>query len=126
MVTKVIADTSFLMVPGIFGVDILNEIERLVSDKHELVILTPVVKELEKLAKSGTPKERIAAKVGLEIVKRGKIVEAEGPADEAIFEFAKRTEFLVGTTDLGLRKKLRRSGVGVTYLRDKSHLALER
>ncbi len=126
MVTKVVADTSFLMVPGIFNVDILKEIERLVEDRHELVVLAPVIGELEDLAKNGTLKERTAAKIGLEIAKRGKIVESEGPADEVIAEFAKKMKFLVGTTDLELRKKLRKSGIGVMYLRGKYHLVLER
>ncbi len=121
---QVIADTSFLMIPGMFGVDIIGEMDRLLGCPYELLILSPVLVELERISEKGKPKERTAAKLGLRLAKRGTVLEAEGVADDAIFELAAAKKFMVGTSDAALRKKLRRRSVNVIYLSSKSHLAL--
>ena len=121
---KVIADTSFLMIPGMFGVDVMSELDRLLQRRYSLVIPKPVVGELKKLAARGKPAERSAASLGIALAKRGKVVDAKGNADEAILTMACEN-CVVGTTDAELRKKLRRKGVSVMYLREKSHLALD-
>jgi len=120
----VIADTSFLMILGMFGVDVMSELDRLLQRRYSLVIPKPVVEELEKLAARGKPAERSAARLGIALAKRGKVVDAKGNADEAILTMAYEN-CVVGTTDAELRRKLRRKGVPVTYLREKSHLALD-
>ena len=121
---RVIADTSFLMVPGMFGVDVMSELDRLLQRRYSLVIPKPVVEELKKLAARGKPAERSAARLGIALAKRGKVVDAEDNADEAILTMACEN-CVVGTTDAELRRKLRRKGVSVMYLREKSHLALD-
>ena len=119
-----IADTSFLMIPGMFGVDVVSELDRLLQRHYLLVIPKPVIGELEKLTARGKPAERSAACLGIAIVKCGKVVNVKGNADEAILTMA-RENCVVGTADAELRRKLRRKGVAVMYLREKSHLALD-
>lgn len=121
---QVIADTSFLMIPGMFGVDIVGELERVLERPHKLVIPSPVAAELKRISERGKPKERVAAKLGLLLVKRGSVVRAKGGADEVILELATK-KCVVGTTDAALRKELRRRGIPVIYLRQKSHLAID-
>ena len=121
---RVIADTSFLMIPGMFGVDVVSELDRLLQRRYSLVIPKPVVGELKKLSARGKPTERSAACLGIVLVKRGKVIDAKGNADEAILTMACEN-CVVGTTDAELRRKLRHKGVPVTYLREKSHLALD-
>jgi len=121
---QVIADTSFLMIPGMFGVDIVGEIDRLLGRPFEFLIPSSVLLELKRLSEKGTPKERTAAKLGLRLAKRGSVLKAGGAADDAIFELALARKCIVGTTDMALRKKLRVSGISVIYLSSKSHLAL--
>jgi rRNA-processing protein FCF1 len=121
---QVIADTSFLMIPGLFGVDIIGELDRLLEKRYNLVIPGPVINELEELVSRGRPIERSAARLGLSLAARGKKVEIEGPADGAIVNLA-RENFVVGTTDSALRKEIRRRRVPVIYLREKSHLAVD-
>jgi rRNA-processing protein FCF1 len=121
---KVIADTSFLMIPGLFGVDIIGELDRLLEKRYNLVIPGPVIDELEELVSRGRPIERSAARLGLGLAARGKKVEIEGLADEAIVNLA-RENFVVATTDSALRKEIRRRGFPVIYLREKSHLAVD-
>ncbi|MEW6592871.1 MAG: PIN domain-containing protein [Candidatus Hadarchaeota archaeon] len=125
MKLKVILDSSFLMIPGIFKVDIKKEIERLIEQRHEVVVPRPVISELEKISNEGAPKERAAARLGLQAAKDAAVVEIDKIADDAIVELASRDNSVVGTTDMDLRKKLRAKGVPVMYLRQKSHLALD-
>ncbi len=119
-----IADTSFLMIPGMFGVDVISELDRLLEQNYCLTVPKPVVEELKKLAAGGNPVERSAARLGIALAKRGKVVEAKGHADEVILRMACEN-CVVGTTDAELRKRLRRVGFPVVYLRQKSHLALD-
>ena len=119
-----IADTSFLMIPGMFGVDVIGELDRLLEQKYCLTVPKPVVEELKKLAVQGNPVERFAARLGIALAKRGKVVDANGHADEVILRMACENR-VVGTTDAELRKRLRRMGFPVVYLRQKSHLALD-
>jgi rRNA-processing protein FCF1 len=107
-----------------FGVDIIGEMGRLLGCSHDFLIPGPVLLELKRLSERGTPKERMAAKLGLRLAKRGSVLKSEGGADDAIFGFAVAKKCMVGTTDAALRKKLRRSGISVIYLSSKSHLAL--
>jgi rRNA-processing protein FCF1 len=112
------------MIPGLFGVDIIGELDRLLEKKYNLIIPAPVIAELEGLLSRGKPIERSAARLGLSLSARSKKVEIEGPADEAIVNLA-RENFVVGTTDSALRKEVRRRRVPVIYLREKSHLAVD-
>jgi hypothetical protein len=107
-----------------FGVDVMSELDRLLQRRYSLVIPKPVVGELKKLAARGKPAERSAARLGIALAKRGKVVNVEGNADEVILTMACEN-CVVGTTDAELRRKLRRKGVSVMYLREKSHLALD-
>ena len=121
---QVVADTSFLMIPGLFGVDIMSELERLIERRYVLAIPKPVAEELKQLAAHGKPAERSAARLGLALLTRGGIVDAQGAADTAILKLAGGGNCVVGTTDAALRKKLRQLHVPVIYLRQKSHLAI--
>jgi len=122
---QVIADTSFLMIPGLYGVDVVRELDRLLEQHYELSVPSPVLRELGRISEQGEPKERVAAKIGLILAKRGKVIKVSGPADEVILNLALKGRCGVGTTDADLRKELRRRGVPVIYLRQKSHLAID-
>lgn len=122
---RVIADTSFLMIPGMFGVDIFSELDRLLERLYILVVPKPVLLELVEISKRGKPKERAAAKVALKLVKHCSVVEETGEADEAILRMAAKKTSLVGTTDSVLRRNLRKIRTPVIFIRKKSHLALD-
>lgn len=125
MSVKVIVDTSFLMVPGIFKVDVLSEMERLFEAKPKILVPTPVIRELERISEEGNPRERSAARVAMELARRGEEIDAEAPADLAIQKLAEELNCAVGTTDAALKKKLRQRGLPVIFLRGKSHLAVD-
>ncbi len=121
---QLIADTSFLMIPGMFGVDIVSELERLLECRYELIVPEPVVQELKRISEYGKPKERAAAGLGLRLVKRGSVIKVGGEADESILKLSAQKRCAVGTTDVALRRRLRKLRVMVIYLRQRSHLAM--
>jgi len=124
---KVIADTSFLMIPGTFGVDIISELNRLLERRYRLLIPSPVLKELEYLARKGTPSERSSARLGMVLAEQGEIVEGGEEADEAILKLAKKEGkggCVVGTNDRLLQKKLEELGIPVVRLKHRSYLML--
>lgn len=113
------------MISGMFGVDILSELERLLECRYELLVPEPVVQELKRISEHGKPKERVAAGLGMRLAERGSVIEVKGEADESILRLAVQKRCAVGTTDTALRRRLRKLGVTVIYLRQKSHLAVE-
>ncbi len=124
-----IADTSFLMIPGTFGVDIISELNRLLERRYKLLIPYPVIKELEYLAKRGTPSERSSARLGMVLAERGEIVPGGSDADDTILRLARQggcKDCVVGTNDKALQKKLERMNVAVVRLRHRSYLMLTR
>ena len=122
---RFIADTSFLMIPGLYGVDVVGELDRLLERPYELATPSPVIQELRRISEQGKPKERTASKIGLILAKRGKVIKVKGAADGAILNLALKGRCGVGTTDAAMRKELRHRGVPVIYLRQKSHLAID-
>jgi len=125
VVLQVIVDTNFLMVPASFKVDIFKELDRVLESKYELLVPQPVIKELERLRSQGSPRERAAANVALELSKRMKIVPAEGKTDDVILQLAEQKGVLVATNDSVLRRKLRKRGIPVIFLRERSHLMID-
>jgi rRNA-processing protein FCF1 len=121
---EVLADTSFLMVPGMYGIDIISELERVIGSKFVLVVPSAVIAELERIARRSSGREGAAARIGLEIARRwGRVVEREGGADSVILEMARGR--IVGTGDMELKGRLRRMGVPVVFLRGRDHLEVE-
>jgi len=121
---EIVADTSFLMIPGMYGVDIVRELERVIGAGFTLLVPAAVADELERIAGRSSGREGAAARLGMEIVRRwGKVVGGEGKADRVILEMARGR--VVGTGDMELKKKLRRMGVPVVFLRGGDHLEVE-
>jgi len=50
---KVILDSNALFVPLQFKIDIFEELEKLLNMKFELILLSPIRRELENLAENG-------------------------------------------------------------------------
>jgi len=121
----IILDTNFLTIPYQFGVDIFEEIDRIVTEEHEIVTLDGVIRELKHLTKEKS-KDSVAAKVGLELIKKKnvKIIETqEKTVDDAIVELS-TSETLVATNDKGLTQRLKGKNVKIIYLRGKNRLEL--
>jgi hypothetical protein len=126
---KVILDSNALFVPLQFKIDIFSDLARLLNRNFELILLSPVKRELEALAEKGSPKMRKNAFYALKLAERCKYVEvcdlASALADDTIVKIAMEWSSPVFTNDRQLRKRLRDISVPVIYVRQKSRLEID-
>jgi len=126
---KIIVDTNFLFIPSKFRLDIFEELNNLSGQRVEPVILSPTYQELQRLAKSNSPKLSKQALLGLRLAEKCRVVEVKRKDNESnddlIFRVATEWKCPVATNDRELRKKLRTSGVSVVFLRQKSRLEVD-
>lgn len=125
---KIILDSNAFFVPLQFKIDIVEELKTLLNMRHELVLLSPVKQELERLVSEGSPQTRKNAVYALKLAEKCKFVNVEDdetPVDDVIMEAARKGNCAVFTNDKQLRKKLRDINVPVIYVRQKSRLNLD-
>jgi len=126
---KVILDSNALFVPLQFKIDIFTDLKQLLKRNHELILLSPVKRELEALAKKGSPKMRKNALYALKLAEKCRYVEVDAPAsalaDDVIVKVAEEWKSPVFTNDRQLKKRLRDISVPVIYVRQKSRLEID-
>ncbi len=126
----ILLDANFLLIPAQFGVDIFQELDRLVSKKFELTILNKTIEELKNLAKYSLKRQK-EVQIALELAKKCKIIEIESSkdsfnnVDDIILHLAVINRWIVATNDRKLRKKLRANQISVIYLRKKAILDID-
>jgi rRNA-processing protein FCF1 len=103
---RIILDANFLVYCAKQKIDYLEI-------AGEKIVLSPIVLELEKLAKkAGKGRDKDSAKLALSVLKKNvkkkkvKIMIGVGEADKAIIEFVKRGD-AVATMDRGLKRELK-------------------
>ena len=125
---QIILDSNALLVPLEFKIDIFEELENVVNTAMKPILLSPILDEIEKIARESSPKMRKNATYALKLAERCEIVridEADMPADDAIVKVANERKCPVFTNDRALRKRLRNINVPVIYLRQKSRLEID-
>ena len=127
--TKIILDSNAFFVPLQFKMDIFEELKNLLSGNFEVIILSPVRRELEKLAEKGSPQMRKKASYALKLSGKCTYVQLNDDyacsPDDAILKVAKEWKSPVFTNDRNLRKRLRNINVPVIYVRQKSRLEID-
>ncbi|AAL81051.1 nucleotide-binding protein [Pyrococcus furiosus DSM 3638] len=126
----VIPDTNFLLVPGQFGVDIIDELHRILDVKFKVVVPNVVLDELNIIERKSWRRDLMAVKMAKKLAERFETVKigrfGERPIDDHILDFAVKNErVIVCTNDKGLKKRLRERGIPVVHLRSKKILELE-
>jgi hypothetical protein len=126
---KIVLDSNALFVPLQFRIDIFEELKNLLNRNFELVLLSPIQRELERMAKTGTFKIAKDASYALKLAKKCTLVEVNAHSfsspDDTIVEMAREWNCTVFTNDRLLRKRLRNINVPVIYVRQKSHLEID-
>jgi rRNA-processing protein FCF1 len=126
---KVILDSNALFVPLQFKIDIFEELKRLLNRNVEVVLLSPVKRELEMLAAKDSPKIRREAVYALRLAEKCKYVAVDDseklPTDDVIVKVAKSWNSPVFTNDRQLKRRLRDISVPVIYVRQKSRLEID-
>jgi uncharacterized protein len=126
---KVIVDSNALFVPLQFKIDIFEELKRTLNRNFELILLSPVKRELEILTQKSSPKTRKNAAFALSLAEQITYVKVrEKPkeqTDDAIVRISKAWKAPVFTNDKVLKKKLRDISMPVIYVREKSRLEID-
>ena len=126
---KVILDSNALFVPLEFKIDIFEEVERLLNRRVDLVLLSPVKRELGLLAAKDSPKIRRQAFFALKFAEKCKFIpigeDGKEQTDDVIVNVANAWNSPVFTNDKLLRKRLRDIRVPVIYVRQKSRLEID-
>jgi rRNA-processing protein FCF1 len=126
---RVILDSNALFVPLQFKIDIFQGLKTLLNRNYESILLSPVLAEIERLARESSPEVRKNACFALTLTSRCKLVRVEESSgtstDEIIAKTAQGWNCPVFTNDRQLRKRLRNINVPVIYVRQKARLAID-
>ncbi len=126
---KVILDSNALFVPLQFKIDIFDALEQLLERNLQLILLSPVKRELEAIVRKGSPKMRKNALHALKLADKCSYFEVDAPnsalADDIIVKIAGEWKSPVFTNDGQLKKRLRDISVPVIYVRQKSRLEID-
>ena len=103
---QIILDTNAVMAIAEFKLDVFAELSNLYPNATP-VVLSGIVEELEKIQVEQRGKFKLAAKLGLQILKAKKIkvIKSKGNVDDALVEQS-RKGVLVLTQDIILKKRL--------------------
>ncbi|NOZ81059.1 MAG: PIN domain-containing protein [DPANN group archaeon] len=116
----VLLDTNFLMAIFQLGLDVFEELRRLMDEPYTVAIVDKTISELEMLAQ-GNQKQALPARMALRLIKERRIEilpTKEGHTDDLLVSLARAEDAYVATNDKGLKQRLRR----VIFIRQKRYL----
>ena len=121
----VILDSTAIMMPFEFSIDLEDELTRLLG-KYHIIVPRPILDELQFLSKHGKGKQKIIAKPALTLINRYDVVDVNEAmkGDDAVFYLAQKLSGIVVTNDRGLRRRLKAASLPTIYLRGKKWLTL--
>ena len=126
---KIILDTNFLLIPGIFCVDIFSEIKRVCDFKYELCVIDRTINELEHIVISSKGKYKKAASLSLELIKKNRVkiikTEKNMSVDDSIVLLSNKN-CIVATQDKDLKRRLKKVRIPIITMRQKRYVILER
>lgn len=127
---KIILDTNFLLIPGLFKVDIFTEIRRICDFSYKLYIIDRTIDELNKIIDTQPGKFKSSALLALKLIKAKNInilstAEDKG-VDELILDLIKKEEYVIATQDKALKSAIARKKIPLIVLRQKKYLVLVR
>lgn len=123
---EVVIDTNFFMVPFQFNVDIIDELEKALPS-YKLTTPIFVINELEGLKRNNKGKIRLNADLALKLANSSNIeikdisLENNETVDDALL----RVSEVLATNDIELKKRARKKGITVAYLRQKKYIAID-
>ncbi len=123
---EVVIDTNFFMVPFQFNVDIIDELEKALPS-YKLTTPIFVINELKGLKRNNRGKIRLNADLALKLANSSNIeikdisLENNETVDDALL----RVSEVLATNDIELKKRARKKGITVAYLRQKKYIAID-
>lgn len=123
---EVVIDTNFFMVPFQFNVDIIDELEKTLPS-YKLTTPSFVINELKGLKRNNKGKIRLNADLALKLANSSNIeikdisLENNETVDDALL----RVSEVLATNDIELKKRAKKKGITVAYLRQKKYIAID-
>lgn len=123
---EVVIDTNFFMVPFQFNVNIIDELEKALPS-YKLTTPIFVINELKGLKRNNKGKIRLNADLALKLANSSNIeikdisLENNETVDDALL----RVSEVLATNDIELKKRARKKGITVAYLRQKKYIAID-
>lgn len=123
---EVVIDTNFFMVPFQFNVDIIDELEKALPS-YKLTTPIFVINELKGLKRNNKGKIRLNADLALKLANSSNIeikdisLENNETVDDALL----RVSEVLATNDIELKKRARKKGITVAYLRQKKYISID-
>ncbi len=125
----VLLDSNFLFVPLKFGVDIFEELKRLLNRTPRCLVLRPIIEELRHLRIDAKPSLEKEIDFALDLTYRCELLDEDllpgEEVDDYILRLAVENGWPVATNDSDLRRRLREAGVPVIYLRQQAFLEID-
>ena len=125
----VLLDSNFLFVPLRFGVDIFEELQRLLGRTPRCLVPRPIIEELRHLRIDAKPSLEKEVDFALDLANRCELLDEcllpGEEVDDFILRLAVENGWPVATNDSGLRRRLRGAGVPVIYLRQQAFLEID-
>ena len=123
---EVVIDTNFFMVPFQFNVDIIDELEKALPS-YKLTTPSFVINELKGLKRNNKGKIRLNADLALKLANSSNIeikdisLENNETVDDALL----RVSEVLATNDIELKKRAKKKGITVAYLRQTKYIAID-
>ena len=109
-------------------IDVITELKLLLPSYYDLIVPSIVINELTKLKEKTKGKNKLAASISLQIAKKEpfKIVniEKKDHVDNLLLNYCTKQDVLC-TNDKILRKRARKKGITVVYLRQHRFLEVD-
>lgn len=125
----IIIDSNFLFVPLQFGVDIFEELRRLLGGSIRCVVPSTVLEELQLLRRDSKPSVKKQIDFALSLAERCEKIEVDvvsgETVDDSIVRMARLLRCPVATNDAELRRRLRAEMTPVIYMRQKAYLEMD-
>lgn len=114
------------MIPFQFNIDIIDELEKALPS-YELVTTQFIINELKGLARNKKGKIRVNAKLALRYTKERniQIKNIELESNETVDDALIRIGDVIATNDIELKKKARKQGKTIVYLRQRKYVSID-
>lgn len=125
----VLLDSNFLFIPLKFGVDIFDELKRLLGENIKCLVTRPVLKELALLRRGAKPGFLKEINFAIKMAEICNVFEDSlrigETVDQSLVRVAIEQGFNVATNDAELRKTLKKASVSVVFLRQRAFLEID-
>lgn len=123
-------DTNFLMaIAQMQGINFSHELDRVIPGNRQLIVLTPILAELKKLHREGSPKVKKESQLAIEYVQKYCSKEeseyTHKNIDFILLDNGEKRKGIIATNDRKLKRLAQKKGIRILYIRNKSFLELK-